>query len=32
VSLVWDLCIVHERFGSTSDPNLSGHLHYRNSN
>jgi hypothetical protein len=30
VSLVLDLRIVHERFGSSSDPNLNGHLHYPN--
>ena len=28
VSLVLDLHIAHERWGSTSDPNLNGHLHY----
>jgi hypothetical protein len=28
VSLVLDLLIVHDRFGSTSDPSLNGHLHY----
>ncbi len=28
VPLVLDLFIVHERFGSTSDPGLNGHLHY----
>jgi hypothetical protein len=30
VSLVLDLRIVHDRFGSTSDPSLNGHLHYPN--
>jgi hypothetical protein len=30
VSLVVDLRIVHERWGSTSDPSLDGHLHYPN--
>jgi hypothetical protein len=30
VSLVVDLRIVHDRFGSRSDPNLNGHLHYPN--
>ncbi len=30
VSLVLDLRIVHDRFGSTSDLNLNGHLHYPN--
>ena len=28
VSLVLDLRIAHDRFGSSSDPNLNGHLHY----
>ncbi len=28
VSLVMDLCITYERWGSTSNPSLSGHLHY----
>jgi hypothetical protein len=28
VSLVLDLHIAHDRFGSSSDPNLNGHLHY----
>jgi hypothetical protein len=28
VSLVLDLLIVHDRFGSSSDPSLNGHLHY----
>ncbi len=28
MSLVLDLHIVHDRFGSSSDPNLNGHLHY----
>jgi hypothetical protein len=27
---VLDLRIVHDRFGSSSDPNLNGHLHYPN--
>ena len=26
--LVMDLHIVHERFGSSSDPSINGHLHY----
>ncbi len=30
VSLVLDLLIAHERFGSRSDPSLNGHLHYPN--
>ena len=30
VSLVLNLRIVHERFGSSSDPSLNGHLHYPN--
>ena len=30
VSLVLDLRIAHDRFGSTSDPNLNAHLHYPN--
>ena len=30
VPLVLDLHITHERFGSRSDPNLNGHLHYPN--
>jgi hypothetical protein len=30
VSLVLDLHIVHERFGSSSDPSINGHLHYPN--
>ncbi len=25
-----DLHIVHDRFGSSTDPNLNGHLHYPN--
>jgi hypothetical protein len=29
-SLVVDLRITHERWGSTSDPTLNGHLHYPN--
>ncbi len=32
VSLVLDLLIVHDRFGSSSDPNLNGKLHYPNPN
>ncbi len=28
VPLVMDLSITHDRFGSTSDPSLNGHLHY----
>ena len=28
VSLVLDLCIVHERWGSSSNPSLNGHSHY----
>jgi hypothetical protein len=28
--LVLDLLITHDRFGSTSDPSLNGHLHYPN--
>jgi len=28
VSLVLDLCIAHERFEISSDPNLNGHLYY----
>ncbi len=28
--LVLDLRIAHDRFGSSSDPNLNGHLHYPN--
>ncbi len=28
VPLVLDLHITHDRFGSRSDPNLNGHLHY----
>jgi len=28
VPLVLDLCIVHDRFGSSSDPTLNGRLHY----
>ncbi len=28
MALVLDLRIVHERFGSSSDPTLNGHLHY----
>jgi hypothetical protein len=30
VPLVLDLRITHERFGSNSDPNLNGKLHYPN--
>ncbi len=30
VPLVFDLRIAHGRFGSSSDPNLNGHLHYPN--
>ena len=30
MSLVLVLRITHERFGSSSDPNLNGHLHYPN--
>jgi hypothetical protein len=30
VSLVMDLRISHDRFGSSSDPSLNGHLHYPN--
>jgi hypothetical protein len=30
VPLVLDLRITHDRFGSTSDPSLNGHLHYPN--
>jgi hypothetical protein len=30
VPLVLDLCIAHDRFGSSSDPSLNGHLHYPN--
>ena len=28
VSLLMDLLIPHERFGSNSDPSINGHLHY----
>ena len=28
VSLVLDLCITHERWESSSNPSLNGHLHY----
>ena len=28
--LVLDLRIAHERFGSSSDPSINGHLHYPN--
>jgi hypothetical protein len=30
VPLVLDLRIAHERFGSSSDPSIHGHLHYPN--
>jgi hypothetical protein len=30
VPLVLDLRIAHDRFGSSADPNLNGHLHYPN--
>jgi len=30
LSLVLDLRIAHERWGSSSDPSLHGHLHYPN--
>jgi hypothetical protein len=30
VPLVLDLLIVHDHFGSSSDPSLNGHLHYPN--
>jgi hypothetical protein len=30
VPLVLDLRIAHDRFGSSIDPNLNGHLHYPN--
>jgi hypothetical protein len=30
VTLVLDLRITHDRFGSSSDLNLNGHLHYPN--
>ncbi len=30
VPLVLDHLIVHDRFGSTSDPSINGHLHYPN--
>ena len=30
VSLVMDLLITHDRFGSTSDPSINDHLHYPN--
>ena len=30
VPLVLDLCITHDRFGSSSDPSINGHLHYPN--
>jgi hypothetical protein len=30
LSLVLDLHIVHDRFGSSVDSNLNGHLHYSN--
>jgi hypothetical protein len=28
VSLVLDLCIEHDRWGSSSNPSINGHLHY----
>ena len=30
VSLVMDLRLVHDRFGSSFDPSINGHLHYPN--
>ena len=30
VSLVLDLHITHDRWGSSSDPSINGHLHYPN--
>ena len=30
VPLVLDLRIAHDRFGSSSDPSINGHLHYHN--
>jgi hypothetical protein len=30
VPLVFELRIAHERFGSSSGPNINGHLHYPN--
>jgi hypothetical protein len=30
VSLVLDFHITHDRFGSSADPSLNGHLHYPN--
>ncbi len=30
VPLVVDLLISHERFGSSSDPSINGHIHYPN--
>ena len=30
MSLVLDLRIAHERWGSSSDPSINGHLHYPN--
>ena len=30
VPLVLDLHITHDRFGSSSDPSINGHLHYPN--
>ncbi len=30
VPLVLDLLISHERFGSTSEPSINGHMHYPN--
>jgi hypothetical protein len=32
VPLVLDLSIAHDRFGSSSDPSLNGHLHYPKKN
>ena len=32
VPLVLDLRIAHDRFGSSSDPSLNGHLHYPKKN
>ncbi len=30
VPLVVDLLITHDRFGSSSDPSITGHIHYPN--
>ncbi len=30
VPFVMGLCITHERWGSSSDPSINGHLHYPN--